>query len=312
MIKSKLKIHNNIDHFNSKGTVITIGTFDGVHLGHQKVIEQINSIAQNMQAESLLFSFSQHPRLVVSSDHSIRFITTVEEKIERLKQTNIEHLVVYPFSLEFASLSYIQFIDNILINRLNMKALVIGHDHRLGKNREGNFENLLQLSAEKGFSLHRIEPFLLNDTRISSSKIRHALQEGNIKKANLFLGYQFMLTGKVISGNQLGRKIGFPTANLVADNVHKLVPATGVYAVYALVNGNRFKGMLNIGYRPTISQQADHRTIEVHIFDFDEDIYDQVITLLFVARIRDEFKFETIHVLKNQLEKDKIVALQLL
>ncbi len=266
-----------------------------------------------MEAESLIFTFYPHPRMVVNSnDLSLRLLNTLNEKIDQLGSTGIDHLVVFPFSKEFAELTYDQFVRTILIGKLNMKALVLGHDHRLGKNREGSFENVLALSEQLGFSMLRIDQFVLEQTNISSSKIRNALQAGDVRLANAYLGYPYLLQGVVTEGNRIGRTIDFPTANVLTRDPYKLIPAEGVYAVKVMIGNELFQGMLNIGYRPTISQNADHRTIEVHIFGFDRDIYNQEITVYFHEKIRNEIKFSSIDALKQQLETDRETAMSLL
>jgi riboflavin kinase / FMN adenylyltransferase len=301
-----LKIYHDIQNFSAKRTVVTIGTFDGVHLGHQAVIHWINRLARQRNSESVIFTFYPHPRLVVSKDfQNLRLLTTLEEKTEQLEKVGIDNLIVYPFTREFAELTYEQFIRTILIDKLNMETLVVGHDHHLGKNRQGNFENIARLSNELGFNVERIDALMLNDVDISSSKIRHALEDGNITLANSFLGYPFSISGCVTVGNQVGRNIGFPTANVEAPDVHKIIPREGVYAVKVNVNGDWFNGMLNIGFRPTIGYNADHRTIEVHLFDFNRNIYKEKISVHLHKRLRDEQKFESLDKLKEQLFRDK-------
>lgn len=307
-----MQIHHNIDNFISGGTIITIGTFDGVHLGHQKVLDRILNISRDKGLESVVFTFYPHPRFVVGKvDEGLRLLNTLDEKIERLKLTGIDHLVVYPFTAEFANQPYDEFVKTILINKLNMKSLVVGYDHRLGRNREGNYENLLAMSEKMGFSLHQIEQLSVEQADISSSKIRRALQKGNIETANRFLGYEYQLKGMVSGGKQIGRTIGYPTANIETSDPYKLIPQKGVYAVRVTIAGKTYPGMLNIGYRPTIATQADCRTIEVHILNFNEDIYNMNVSMSFISRIRDEIKFDSIEALKQQLNKDKDTVLSI-
>jgi riboflavin kinase/FMN adenylyltransferase len=299
-------IHNDINLFKAKNPVITIGTFDGVHRGHKKVIDRLNDIAASVDGESVIFTFYPHPRLVVSAHESnLRLLTTFVEKSHQLELAGIDHLVVYPFTIDFAELTYDKFITEILIKKLNLHTLVIGHDHRLGKNREGTFNNIITLSKKHSFNVEKIETFLIDGIDISSSKIRTALQKGEIEKANHYLGYDYQLAGTVTDGNQIGRNIGFPTANIIATDHSKLIPAEGVYAVTVEVDGKQYKGMLNIGFRPTIDINADHRTIEVNIFDFEGDIYQKEITISFKKRIRDEKKFNSIEELRLQLITDQ-------
>ena len=301
-----MKIHNDIDLFDAVNPVITIGTFDGVHLGHRKVLSQLNEIATSVGGESVVFTFYPHPRLVVSaSESNLRLLSTFHEKAHLLEMAGVNHLVVYPFSIDFAELTYDQFIKEILIKKLHLHTLVIGHDHRLGKNREGTYQNVISLAKQLSFDVKKIETFLIDHIDISSSKIRIALQKGEIEKANSFLGYTYSLQGVVVEGNKIGRQIGFPTANILLNDHFKLIPAEGVYAVSVLCEGELFHGMLNIGFRPTLELNADHRTIEVNIFDFNRDIYQKELTVNFHQRIRPERKFENIGELKNQLTADR-------
>jgi riboflavin kinase/FMN adenylyltransferase len=308
-----LIVHQGIDGFIAKNPVITIGTFDGVHLGHRKVIDQLNSIAQAINGESVLFTFYPHPRLVISPDNSnLRLITTLDEKTRRLEKAGIDHMMVYPFTKEFAALSYEEFIEEVLIKKMGMKILVVGHDHRLGKNREGSFENIIELSKKLNFEVRKIEALLIDAVDISSSIIRNALQKGEVDKVKKYLGYAFTINGKVATGNQIGRKISFPTANIETTDPHKIIPAEGVYAITLAVNDKIYRAMLNIGIRPTIDTNADHRTIEAHIFDFNEDIYGQEVTICFHHRIRDEKKFDGLNDLKTQLKQDQINVIKIL
>lgn len=300
-------IHHDINSFIAHRPVVTIGTFDGVHLGHLKVIEQLKQIARGIHGESVLFTFYPHPRQVLSNDHSdLRLITTIDEKIDRLSKAGIDHLLIYPFTKTFASLTYQQFVLDVLISKMKLHTLVVGHDHRLGKNREGSYENLVALSKKNGFGVEKIDAFLYDEIDISSSKIRHALQEGDVKKANHFLGYSFSIKGKVAQGNKIGREIEFPTANIEANDPNKLIPARGVYAITIEVDGALHKAMLNIGYRPTVNTNADNRTIEAHILDYNHNIYQKEVTIYFHQRVRDEKKFESLDELKAQLLVDKV------
>lgn len=301
-----MKIHNDIDLFKARNPVITIGTFDGVHLGHRKVINQLNAIADSIQGESVVFTFYPHPRLVVSANESnLRLLSTFDEKVKQLELAGVDHLVVYPFTIDFAELTYDQFISEILIKKLHMHTLVLGHDHRLGKNREGTYNNIVSLAQNLSFEVEKIDTFLISDIDISSSKIRIALQKGEIEKANSFFGYTYSLQGIVAEGNKIGREIGFPTANIVSGDPFKLIPAVGVYAVTVSSGGEMFKGMLNIGFRPTLEMNADHRTIEVNIFNFDRDIYQKEISVYFHSRVRAEQKFGSVEELRKQLVVDR-------
>lgn len=306
-------VHHSLDHFKATNPVITIGTFDGVHLGHRKVIDQLNQIADKIGGESVLFTFYPHPRLVVSKGESnLRLITTLEEKTLQMERAGVDHMVVYPFNEAFAALSYQEFIQQILIEQMGMHTLVVGHDHRLGRNREGTYDKIVELSNQLHFDVQKIDALLIDEVDISSSKIRNALQEGKIDKVNNYLGYHFTIHGTVAVGNQIGRGIGFPTANIEASDPYKIIPAEGVYAVTAEVNGKTHKAMLNIGHRPTVNANADQRTIEAHLFDFNEDIYRKEVTLKFYHRIRDERKFGSLEELKAQLKIDQEQVLSLL
>lgn len=299
-------VHQNINHFKAINPVVTIGTFDGVHQGHRKVIAQLNNLAAKAGGQSVIFTFYPHPRLVVSKqEHNLRLLTTLDEKIELLGKSGIDHLVIFPFTPQFAALTYREFVQDILLEKLGLHTLVVGHDHRFGKNREGTFENLLALSKQTGFKLERIDALLVDEVDVSSTKIRNALQQSDVAKANHYLGYTFSLKGTVTKGNQIGRKIGFPTANIEASDPNKLIPAKGVYAITVDVDGQIYPAMLNIGYRPTVNSNADNRTIEAHILGFDADIYQKEITLFFHEHVRTEQRFNSIDELKLQLETDK-------
>lgn len=308
-----MEIHNGLEHFSAGKPVITIGTFDGVHLGHRQVISRLKKIADSVNGESVIFTFYPHPRLVVSpEENNLRLLTTRDEKIELLKEIGIDHLVVFPFTSEFSKLSYEDFVRTVLVEKMNISHLVVGYDHKLGRNREGNYTVLKELSKELHFTIEQLDVLLMEDVNVSSTKIRQSLETGNVARANRYLGYDYTLTGKVIAGNQLGRKLGFPTANIETLDEHKLIPHDGVYAVRVKVDDAYYKGMLNIGTRPTISHNADHRSIEVHIFDFNEDIYLHELTLYFVGKIRDEHKFDSVNALREQLEKDQESAQKIL
>lgn len=293
--------------------MITIGTFDGIHLGHQKVIARLNDFARQHNGESVIFTFHTHPRLVTSPDETtLRLLTTLEEKTELLEKFGIDHLIIYPFNREFANLTYHEFVEKILVEKLRTHCLVVGYDHKFGKNREGGFEYLQKCADKYNFHIEKLDALLVEDDSVSSTKIRNALESGDMEKANQFLGYPFTLHGTVVSGNQLGRKLGFPTANIESSNKYKIIPGYGVYAVKVRLKQGEYNGMLNIGTRPTFNNNADNRSIEVNIFDFDGDIYGQEITLGFVAKIRDEKKFSGIEMLVEQLKKDKTDAFRIL
>jgi len=306
-----MKVYRDVNEFNVTKPVLTVGSFDGVHLGHRKVISRLNEIARQKQGESVIFTFSPHPRLVLNKDQgSLRLLTTLDEKIELLDQAGVDHLIIYPFTKAFSELSYTDFVRILLVNQLGIDSLVVGYDHKFGKNRKGDFEMLRGLAMAFNFKLEKLDALLSDNINVSSTKIRQALQNGNITKANRYLGYPFSLHGTVVEGQKLGRKIQFPTANIEASDPHKIIPAYGVYAVLVKLEGVVHRGMLNIGIRPTINNNADHRSIEVHIFDFDQDIYQKQLELKFITKVRDEQKFGSIDSLRSQLEKDKLDVLE--
>ena len=308
-----MQIHYGLDKFIARRPVVTIGTFDGVHLGHRKVISKLQKISARSTGESVVFTFYPHPRIIVApQENSLRILTSQEEKIDLLQKIGIDHLVIYPFTEEFSKLSYAEFVKNILVEKMHLSYLVTGYDHKFGQDREGDFMSLKKLSHQYGFEVERTDELLMDNDEVSSTKIRKTLDEGNIQKANQYLGYQYILNGRVIEGKQLGRKLGFPTANIETYDKYKLVPRDGVYAVRVDLNGLLYKGMLNVGMRPTVNYNADNRSIEVHLFDFDGDIYHADITLHFVDKIRNEQKFSGLDELREQLLKDKVTALKLL
>lgn len=307
-----MKIYQDISNFRVGNPVVTTGSFDGVHLGHLKIIQRLKEIAHQTKGESVVFTFSPHPRLILfPGEGNLRLLTTLEEKTDLLEKAGVDHLIIYPFTREFSQLSYIEFVRDVLVHELRTKTLVVGYDHKFGKNREGNFEVLQNLSSAYHFSVEKLDVLLMDDINVSSTKIRSALQNGYIEKANEYLGYSFRLHGTVIEGQKLGRRIQFPTANIQASDQNKIIPAFGVYAVFVHVNGKRFQGMMNIGTRPTISN-ADYRSIEVHIIDFEGDLYNKSIEIEFIKKIREEQKFGSVKELKSQLEKDKQAVMNLL
>ena len=308
-----MQIHYNLDNFKAVNPVVTIGTFDGVHLGHREVISELKRISAFSGGESVVFTFEPHPRIVIApQEDSLRLLSTKNEKINLMEKIGIDHLVIYPFTVDFSKLSYNEFVRNILVGKMNISSLVVGYDHRFGQGRKGDFSSLELLSKELNFKVEQLSQLLVDSKVVSSTKIRLALEAGDVSKANHFLGYRYSLSGKVIEGKQLGRKLGFPTANIETFDNHKLVPGDGVYAVFVKTGEKIYKGMLNVGIRPTVNYNADHKSIEVHIFDFDSDIYNSGITLYFVMKIRDEQKFAGIVELHKQLVQDRIFTLNAL
>ncbi|HET6243870.1 MAG: bifunctional riboflavin kinase/FAD synthetase [Bacteroidetes bacterium] len=307
-----MRVYFSLDEFNeANNPVVTTGTFDGVHIGHQTIIKRLKELAEKENGETVLITFFPHPRMVLyPSDDSLKLINTQEEKIELLDKYGINHLIVIPFTKEFSRLSSIEFVRNILVNKVRTKKLVIGYNHHFGRNREGSFEHLKEFGPVYGFEVEEIPAQDMENVSVSSTKIRAALLEGDINTANSYLGHPYSLRGNVVLGNKLGREIGFPTANIKIPEKYKLIPANGVYVVDVIIENSRFQGMLNIGNNPTVNNNNKEQTIEVHIFDFSKDIYGQKIIVEFKDRIRDEIKFENLEQLKEQLEKDKKTALQ--
>tara|TARA_Y100000385_G_C13068793_1_gene627986 strand:- start:787 stop:1728 length:942 start_codon:yes stop_codon:yes gene_type:complete len=286
--------------------VLTIGVFDGVHVGHQKIIEQLNREAELIGGESVLFTFYPHPRMVLYPEsHELRLIQTQAEKIDKLRRIGLKNIIVHPFTLEFSRLTAVEFVRDYLVNRLNVKKLVIGYDHQFGKNREGSITFLKEVAKTYNFEVIEIDAQEVDEVNISSTKIRNAIMEGDMELANTYLGEPFELNGKVVEGEALGKSLGFPTANLDIESEIKLIPKLGVYAVnVVLSNGSIQEGMMNIGLRPTIANHHD-LSIEVNLFDFSGDLYNEYVTVQFLSRFRDELKFDSILELKEQLAKDE-------
>jgi riboflavin kinase/FMN adenylyltransferase len=305
-----VKIYQCIRDFEAVAhPIVTIGTFDGVHLGHQAIFSKMKEEAGRTGGETIVITFFPHPRLVLYQDSvNLKFINTREKKIERLEKIGIDHLIIIPFTKEFARNSSEQFVTDYVVKYVHPAKVIIGYDHHFGKNREGNFQLLERLKQKLGYEVEEVPPFYVDGAPVSSTRIRDLLHDGNVKEANRMLGYEYAITGKVVRGQRIGHKIGFPTANLEIPNEYKLITANGVYVCRVLLGNRILKGMGNIGVRPTI----DHGdlTIEVHIFDFDEDIYDEKITIQFVDRLRDEKKFENLEALKAQLAKDKVLSIE--
>lgn len=304
-------IHNGTENLNIVNPVVTIGSFDGVHKGHVQVIECLKKVAQMLHGESVIVSFEPHPREVLYPlEKRPGILTTLEEKAEILRSLGIDHLVILPFSRSLAELDYKDFVRHILVDKIGLKGLVVGYDHRFGKNREGTFDKLKELARYYQFYLEQEEVYEENQINVSSTKIRNALQIGDIDKVNEYLGYTYTISGNVVTGDKIGRTMGFPTANIRLKDDRKLLPAAGVYAVKVIVGQQEYKGMLNIGVRPTVSCSGVIR-IEVNIFDFTADLYGVEIQLALIARIRGERKFNGLQELSEQLKKDREEVLKL-
>jgi len=302
-----MKIFRSLEALNIPNAVLTIGTFDGVHQGHQKIIARINELAQQHHGESVILTFHPHPRLIINpNDTSLKLLNTLDEKIELLEKYGVNNLIITPFSKEFSEMSAEAYVKDFLYKAIKPKAIVIGYDHRFGKDRTGGLHTFNELKTELNFDLEEISQQTIDDVTISSTKVRNALLESNIAVANQLLGHAYTLSGKVVKGASLGRILGFPTANIDVQDTHKLIPNEGIYAVKAQHNNIWYKAMLYIGNRPTFN--GKNQTIEVNIFDFAENIYDQNITIEFVASIRGDIKFATADALVHQLKKDKEAA----
>lgn len=303
--------HSPGDFTRLQNAVVTSGTFDGVHLGHQKILNRVKQIAERTGGETVVITFWPHPRMVLHpDDQTLKLLNTFEEKAELLKDQGIQHLLRIPFTREFSQLTSTEFIQQILVDTLGTRKLVIGYDHHFGKNREGSFEQLKVTGKTFGFEVEEIPAQDIDHVTVSSSKIRRALESGDVVAATHFLGRPYTLSGLVTSGDKLGREIGYPTANLTIESHFKLVPSDGIYAVHVLHGGRRLDGMLYIGVRPTVD--GEKRAIEVNIFDFDRDIYGETLTVTFEQLLRADIKFKDLDALKDQMHRDKELALQAL
>jgi len=303
-----LKIIRSIAAFNSsEKTIVTIGTFDGIHIGHQKILKDLIRTAKKENKKSVLLTFFPHPRMVLQKDVSIRLINTIEEKSSLLEKMGLDYLIIHPFSQEFSRLSALDFVRNILANQLNTSRLIIGYDHHFGKNREGNIHQLREYSLLYDFEVEEIPAQDIDNVSVSSTKIRTALKEGRLKTANNYLGYNYMLNGTIVNGKKLGGKIGFPTANLDIKEPYKLIPKTGVYVIKTIINAVLYTGMMNIGFNPTV--KGKYQTIEAHLFDFNKDLYGKKVTIELLFFLREEQKFNSIEDLIIQLNLDKVNAL---
>lgn len=302
--KNILRIFNSINGFTSnKKTVVTLGTFDGVHIGHHAILQKICKTAKKEGLESVILTFFPHPRKIVSNNYDIKLLNTIEEKSDLLEKSGIQNFIIHPFDKIFSELSPREFVSQVLVDKLNIKKIIIGHDHKFGKDRAADYNDLINFGKEFGFDVEEISAQQINDVSVSSTKIRHSLLEGNIALANEYLGYPYVLTGNVVKGNQLGRTIGFPTANIQITEDYKLIPKNGVYIVTVNINNNMVNGMMNIGVKPTLGE--NELSIEVHLLDFDADIYNQKIQVNILERLRDEQKFESFSDLQSQLQLDK-------
>ncbi len=308
-------VQSIIKYDERHSTAVTIGTFDGVHIGHRKILERLIQDAKKLGIKSTVLTFFPHPRMVLQKDSNIKLLNTIEEKIGILERLGLDYLVIHPFTMEFSRLSATEFVRDNLVNLLKTKKIIIGYDHRFGRNRNANIVDLKAFGAALDFEVEEIPAQEIDAVSVSSTKIRRALEAGDIKTANKFLGYRYMLTGNVQKGRGLGRTIGFPTANLHIEATYKLIPKKGVYVVSSSIDGNTVYGMMNIGYNPTVSSSDvpnQKERIEVHFFDFKKDLYDAEIQVDIIERIRDEHKFDSVDALRTQLENDQKTAWQLI
>ncbi len=301
-----MKTFSNIKEYNNKKSVVTIGTFDGVHIGHKKILERIIFNAKELNCESVVLTFFPHPRMVLQDNSVVQLLNTVDEKTILLEKTGIDNLIIHPFNQEFSRLTAEEFVKEILVNQLNIRKIIIGYDHRFGRNRTADINDLIVFGKEYGFEVEQISAQEINDNAVSSTKIRNAILEGNITLANNYLGYNYFFSGIVVKGKQLGRTIGFPTANIKINEDYKLIPKNGVYIVKSNYDKKTIFGLMNIGTRPTVD--GTNQTIEVFFLNFDKTIYDETLTIEIIEFIREEQKFDSLNDLKNQINEDKIFA----
>ena len=300
-----MTIYNNINEFNSTdNTILTIGTFDGVHLGHQKVLERLTNSAKENKLESTVLTFFPHPRTILNPNKPLKLINSVKERTELLNRSKVDNLIIHPFDKNFSELDPEKYVFEILVKKLKAKIILIGYDHKFGKNRTADITDLKIYGKKYGFKVIEIKAEEISNIAISSTKIRKAISEGNISTAKKYLGYDFSLSGKIVHGKSIGRTLGFPTANIEVKEEYKLLPKNGVYLIQSVINHNKYFGMMNIGIKPTIKESS--KTIEVNFFDFEGDLYHKNIEVNIKKFIRDEIKFDSLELLKSQILKDKI------
>jgi len=308
-----VRIFEDLSSFRADKPVVTIGVFDGVHKGHKAILSQLVTRAGELGGESVVLTLWPHPRIVLKKDvENLRLLSSLEEKKWLLEKLGIDNLVILPFTEEISQLNACDFIKEILVDKIGVEHLLIGYDHHFGKGARGSYRDVQACSAEYNFQVERLGAKSEEGTEISSTVIRNALLEGDLGKANQYLGYPYFVMGRVVGGHRIGKKIGFPTANIQPNEHYKLIPKDGVYAIEARINGKLLKGMLNIGYRPTVDRHGRQKSIEAHLFDFDKDIYNKEITIHLMHRIREEKKFNNVDELVEQLKVDKKNSLELL
>tara|TARA_B110000858_G_scaffold7796_1_gene8399 strand:+ start:2558 stop:3490 length:933 start_codon:yes stop_codon:yes gene_type:complete len=307
-----MKVHYGFESFkNIKNPIVTVGTFDGVHYGHQKIIQRLQKIAKKNNGESVLLTFDPHPRKVLLNDQGLKLIHTVKEKINILEKLGLDHLVIYPFTKEFSKFSAKTYIDELLVKKLGTHTLVIGYDHHFGNDREGNIDLLKKHEKSNPFYLEEIKAHEIEEIKISSTKVRRAIENGNIHLVDNYCGHFYEFSGEVVHGNGIGKTIGTPTANIQLNSNEKIIPLDGVYAVICQIKDANFKGIMNIGYKPTVNK-GEKRTIEIHLFDFNKDVYELELRAKVIERIRDEVKFSSLESLKSQILKDNENAKKIL
>jgi len=304
-----MKFHRDFTQFSARKPVVTTGMFDGVHRGHRTILSRTIDVAHKNGGESVVLTFWPHPRLLFEGENTqLRFLTTIEEKVALIKQFGIDHVIVYPFSPEFASMNPRQYVSNILVNNIHATHVVVGYDHRFGNKGAGDFSMLCQLGNEYGFSAEQVPALEVDAVKVSSTKIREALVHGNVELANHYLSYRYSISGTVAKGNQIGGTIGFPTANIEPKEKHKQFPGNGVYIVEVCVENVIYRGVANVGNRPTVVHNQVQPNIEVHLLDFDQDVYQLPITVIFIKKLRDEQKFESLTLLVEKIKDDVIRA----
>jgi riboflavin kinase/FMN adenylyltransferase len=308
-----MQVHHGIFTYkNIKKPVVTVGTFDGVHFGHKKIINRLKSIAKSIDGESVLLTFDPHPRSVLFKDKQIHLINTLDEKIELLERLGLDHLVIYPFTKVFSKMSGKDYIKKHLIKELNVHTIVIGYDHHFGNDRTGNIDLLREMQQPEGYELEEISAHEIDEISISSTKVRSAISNGKMQLVKDFLGYNYFLTGIIEAGDGIGKTLGYPTANISISNNDKIIPHHGVYAVKAKIDNSHINGIMNIGVRPTINSNQNNLRLEVHLFNFNKSIYGQSIKVYLIEKIRDEIKFDDIESLKKQIGIDCEKAKKLL
>ena len=299
-----MQVHYGFESYkNIKNPIVTVGTFDGVHFGHQKIIQRLQKIAKKNNGESVLLTFDPHPRKILLNDQGLKLIHTINEKINILENLGLDHLVIYPFTLEFSKFSAKRYIDELLIQKLGTHTLVIGYDHHFGNDREGNIDLLKKYEKSNPFYLEEIKAHEIEEIKISSTKVRSAIEKGNIHLVNDYCGHFYEFSGEVVHGNGIGKTIGTPTANIKLNSNEKIIPLDGVYAVICQIKDANYKGIMNIGFKPTVDE-GQKRTVEIHLFDYEKEIYGQDLRTKVIERIRDEVKFNSLKEMKNKILKD--------